>query len=832
MINYAHAQDIPTNVSYDFEQTIFAKDKDIPSYVNISKSEIFKKGIANDTQQNALKRLLELNEETVAVFVNSSDDVVGGTHDSYKEYYKGIEVEGTKCTIHYDKSGKPMYITGNFKTIQNLDVVATIKEADALQSALKHVNAEKYAWEDADSEYMLKESTKDSKATYLPQGETVVYVKDGIPYFAYKFRIDAISPDNHSLVYVDAHTGNVINIVNCVCNITGIVETKYSGSQTVEMQSYGGGYRLRDYSRGNGIETYNAYFIDYYSTSTSWSDMSTYDRAALDAHWGVEMTYDFYLNKFGRNSYDNQGALLYSLVNRPIENACWNGYYMEYGSIYNNPLVCLDIIAHELTHAVTGCTSQLVYQGESGAINEGMSDIFGACVEKYIKSSNGYKIWQLGEDAFLLRDMSAPACKYYQGTGWIDTSSSIDNGGVHTNSGVLNYWFYLLTHGGGGLNQSGIYINVDSIGFEKMAQICYYMNQNLLSSDADYADACTYSYLAATSLGYDSTILYQLQKAWSIVGVENMTNSIIGPTVPCDYSIYYVSNLPDSCTVTWNWETPYGSSILSGPNEHLFVIDPPSPPVSLFPLLQQNTPSANMCRLIKFGNDYINNKIIATIRRNGTVIATLEKTLNTGIDFLGYYSLPAQYYSGYYYPGVQSSAFDDGDIIYAYKNSTITLTSNFFIGANVTYTGGIPYNWTHSGNTITFKIRYLYPNDPISPESITQNSDNTVINFTCVAEGGCACTKFTVIGMNPPDAPDGELMMSSSRKSENITLQANSDDWHLTIVNSATGTVTYDDHVSGTSLTINTTSWKPGIYVLKAKSNGKTTVQKLSVDKK
>ena len=121
------------------------------------------------------------------------------------------------------------------------------------------------------------------------------------------------------------------------------------------------------------------------------------------------------------------------------------------GSGSYNPFCALDIAGHEIGHGLMDYTANLVYSYESGALNESFSDIWGTAVEFYGKFSQAN--WQVGEDiGVTLRDMSDPKSygdpDTYQGTNW--ATGPADNGGVHTNSGVQNFWFYLLTVGGTG----------------------------------------------------------------------------------------------------------------------------------------------------------------------------------------------------------------------------------------------------------------------------------------------------------------------------------------------------------------------------------------------
>src|SRR6185295_8143413 len=125
-----------------------------------------------------------------------------------------------------------------------------------------------------------------------------------------------------------------------------------------------------------------------------------------------EKTYDYYLNKYGRNSIDNAGFALISLVHFSLNynNAFWDGYEMVYGdgnaSDGNKPLTALDVCGHEISHGLTSFTSGLVYSNESGALNEGFSDIMGTAIEFYARPAKAD--WLLGSDFFTIRSISNP----------------------------------------------------------------------------------------------------------------------------------------------------------------------------------------------------------------------------------------------------------------------------------------------------------------------------------------------------------------------------------------------------------------------------------------
>ena len=202
-------------------------------------------------------------------------------------------------------------------------------------------------------------------------------------------------------------------------------------------------------------------------STNSWSSFSpALDQYAIDAHWGTERTYDYMDSVHNRNSIDNNGFALRSYVHYDFNyvNAFWDGQRMTYGDgdATNSPLTTLDITAHEIAHGWTDYTSDLIYANESGALNESFSDILGVLVEFYSTPSSAN--WLIGEDiGRAIRSMSNPNSfgdpDTYGGINWVDQncipSSSNDRCGVHTNSGVQNYWFYLLVNGGLGLNDIG-----------------------------------------------------------------------------------------------------------------------------------------------------------------------------------------------------------------------------------------------------------------------------------------------------------------------------------------------------------------------------------------
>ncbi|RMF57727.1 MAG: T9SS C-terminal target domain-containing protein [Calditrichaeota bacterium] len=201
---------------------------------------------------------------------------------------------------------------------------------------------------------------------------------------------------------------------------------------------------------------------------------------------------------------------------------------MTYGDgdgVTFSPLVSIDVVGHEITHGVTEHSANLVYSYESGALNESFSDIFGEAIENYAAGSND---WLIGDDIDIsgngIRNMSNPNedgdPDTYKGTYW--ATGSGDNGGVHTNSGVQNFWFYLLTNGGSGVNDNGFSYNVSGIGLTKAAAIAYRNLTVYLTTNSNYSDAYLGALDAATDLyGAGSAEYNSVSDAWDAVGVDD-----------------------------------------------------------------------------------------------------------------------------------------------------------------------------------------------------------------------------------------------------------------------------------------------------------------------
>lgn len=315
-----------------------------------------------------------------------------------------------------------------------------------------------------------------------------------------------------------------------------------------------------DYDAVGGDDFGGSYTIVSNVGTQSWSGngnngsyiITNTGNPALDVHWGMEKSYDFYLNTFNRNSFDGAGSLIKQYLNIPsslVSTMPNNAFAM--GAPYNimgyglgdgvimSPVVGLDVEGHEFTHLVVNNNGNggLVYQGESGALNESFADIFGTCIEFY---SGVNPDWLIGEDVMIgqpfMRSMSNPNAANnpdtYNGLHWVNPSNlSYDQGGVHINSGVQNFWFYLLCQGGSGTNDLGNSYSVTGIGISQARQIAYRNLVTYLGPNATFMDAFNGSLQAAQDLyGNPSAQYTAVRRAWYAVGIGNDPNNFCNGT--------------------------------------------------------------------------------------------------------------------------------------------------------------------------------------------------------------------------------------------------------------------------------------------------------------
>lgn len=524
--------------------------------------------------------------EFTFVEAESNTDDLGMRHRLLQQYYKGIPLEGLGYRVH-EKNGFVTSANGKAVREIHLDTQAILTEEQAFHLAAQYLSTKDTVFRSG------KKLIASKDFTFAPKSFSVAFQFDIDVSFVEQWRIS-----------IDARDGHLVNKVSLVNTCfrdkepprpyrstgtysTGTGLTNYYGSKTIRIEKYdNGSSRLVGQTESGGmIGTYDFRNVnvlslllffefhevyDFYSSNNTYN--SSYLKPAVSAQWAAEQTYEYYLKKHNRNSFDNNGGAIKSYVHvgQNLNNAFWTHNLLAFGDgANNNPLVELDVVSHELTHGVTQYEAALQYYNEPGALNESFSDILGKAVE--FETFGDTATWQMARHAYDggLRDLSNPNLKSqadtYMGDMWY--TGYEDGGGVHSNSGVQNFWFYLLCEGGSGVNDHQLSYSVNAIGMDAAVNIAYRNLTEYLSSTSDYLDSRIGSLLATTDLyGKNSTEYQEVSNAWDAVGVidEPIITSLGLYDITATTVKIKGSFLPRGDTVTYHFEygtTPdFGSS--------------------------------------------------------------------------------------------------------------------------------------------------------------------------------------------------------------------------------------------------------------------------------
>jgi bacillolysin len=423
------------------------------------------------TEHNELFALETPRKEVELKEINTDSE--NNQHLKFRQLYKGVPVFGRQVIVHMDNENAIKGVNGKIVRKQQIDL--PIKPEISAEEAFKIV------MKDDPANKELNDATPQLQILYHDQKSNLTWhvTVKGTDKGLYNQKIAAVWE-----YFVDALVGKVIWRYN---NLQSQNITKGSGkgfySGTVKLNTLrnqnDNSYLLEDHSifKGTLIYTHDArgknlaheqapVSID---NNNQWD--ATTQRSEVDCHNFTRKVYDYYLSKHGRNSYDNNGSTMHIVAHYtdpedgPL-NAFWNPNEKivlvgDGDDINVKPLCALDVLAHEWTHAVTQHTAGLKYYGEYGALNEAISDIFGALIDND---------WLMGEDIWLyksespaMRNMADPTNggkynpqeprnsvgKGHQPDHVKDKfTGTEDGGGVHYNSGIMNKAAYLVSTGG------------------------------------------------------------------------------------------------------------------------------------------------------------------------------------------------------------------------------------------------------------------------------------------------------------------------------------------------------------------------------------------------
>lgn len=470
------------------------------------------------------------------------------THERLDQFHKGVRVYGADLSRQIDDG----LTTSVFGTIHPQipldDVTPTLTAADARAVIARESGAE------------LPES-------YAP--ELIVLPLDGRFVLAYMGR--AFGPEGLYRYFIDARTGTVLRTVNDLKSQAAIGGGRgvLGDNKKLSVNKVGATYRAQDVMRPPSLLTFDmkgnlTRTLGFLNGAVTLgpndlaqdSDNAWSDQAVIDAHAYSGYVYDYLYRRFGRRGLDGADHEVLTIVHPVDRNAIrtqsnqtiglfyLNAFYagdgvMVFGEglpagftdldgrTWNYLAGALDVFAHELMHGVTDFSSQLIYENESGALNEAISDIIGTGAEFYHQPSGSGPLrgdYLAGEDVVVpggIRSLANPAAygdpdhysRRYVGPE--------DNGGVHINSTIISHAFYLAIEGGTNRTSGQ---SVTGIGFanrEQMERVFYRAFTQMMPSNANFSMARAVTLQAATDLyGGSSNAVRALREAWNAVGVN------------------------------------------------------------------------------------------------------------------------------------------------------------------------------------------------------------------------------------------------------------------------------------------------------------------------
>jgi Zn-dependent metalloprotease len=494
--------------------------------------------------------------ETDTVY-STSKDGSGAVHVRYTRTYRGLAVHAGDFVVHTAPNGDYAGASVGLVAPLSLDTTPKISAAAAADTARKEFRG---------------------RIASVGSATLIVDASSGTGRLAWETVVTGTSSetrfDSKLHVLTDANTGAVIGSYDAVETVTGTGNSLFLGPVPIDTTPDGTAFDMIDPVRGNGTtcdmhNTEDGPCTTFTDADNTWGNSNNSDRAtaAVDAHFGAAVTYDYYKNVHARNGIFGDGRGVPSRVHYGDNyvNAGWEDGEMSYGDGENNahPLVALDVAGHEMTHGVTEAVvpGGLNYVGESGGLNESTSDIFGTMVEFYADNPADPGDYDIGEkidingDGTPLRYMYDPALDGLSDSCWSPATAAKN---VHYSSGVGNHFYFDLAEGTGATQYGtspvcGTAKAVTGIGRAKAEQIWYRALSTYFTSTTAYVNATNpgntaraYSLKAATDLYGECSVEYRtVQAAWTAVNVAGSDN-----VCTSDGNDFTVTVAPTGATVT------------------------------------------------------------------------------------------------------------------------------------------------------------------------------------------------------------------------------------------------------------------------------------------
>ena len=470
----------------------------------------------------------------------------GRRHERFAQVYRGVRVFGGELVRQTDAAGV-VSVFGTFYEGIAVDVRPTLS-APGARALVEAPDAPGFL------------TAHDPELVVLPEAGGG---------YALCWRLRAWTSSDLVMFFVDAHDGHVRRRFSDLQtqSAVGLGKGVLGDQKKVSAKSSGGTFVADDKLRPPAVSTYDyqgdlrRLFALQRVEDLSPKDLAKdadndwTDGANVDAHVYAGYTYDYYFKRFGRHGLDNADVAM-SNITHPVNRAeifsqpdeivfqfYLNAFYagdgvMVYGEGLPSNLTYfgqhwnylaggLDVVAHELTHGVTEYTSNLIYEGESGALNESFSDMMGTAVEFFFQPAGSGPLhadYLAGEDVVTpggVRSLANPTLfgdpdhysERYLGTQ--------DNGGVHTNSGIPNHAYYLAIEGGTHRLSKVTVQGVGASNRDQIEKVFYRAFTSMLPPSANFHTARQATIQAARDLqGPGSAAERAVTQAWTAVGVE------------------------------------------------------------------------------------------------------------------------------------------------------------------------------------------------------------------------------------------------------------------------------------------------------------------------
>ena len=526
------------------------------------------------------KKEFGLNDKYTMQLVKSKMDEYGYGHYKFQEFYKGIKVLGGEYLIH-TKDGKVNTGNGYIHTPTTISENKVLNEKTALNKILATINEAETDWKNERKITTAKK--KNQNVNFYPKASMVFLTSEDYKTMnlCYEFFIATQQNGKHGYYYVNAKNGVIEKFLTASYTCDGTsTNTTFYGVKPIWTHDVG--LVTTSFDLDDNCQSSNYTVYDYgtglnpvFNTGSSNNLWGSTDRlrSGSTSLYAIKASYNWFKNVFGRNGHDNSDANLEIYYNYNFgtsSNPFYNNAGYQYYPIGDDEVLfglgqtaniiddynTLDILGHEFTHGVTAYEANLVYAGQSGALNESFSDIFGMWIDaKELNRLN----WLHGSDRivngipatsrnFILPNNTGYADRIF-GRLWRNTNGCIPNNdyldpnyndacGVHFNSSVQNRMFYLLTTGGSGwtndstsnagsnVGANAFQWNIGGIGLDKSIRIAYKVLCDYLGSNSNYYDSRNAWVRAAIDIyGECSYEAIQTGKAWNAVGIGPSFNA-------------------------------------------------------------------------------------------------------------------------------------------------------------------------------------------------------------------------------------------------------------------------------------------------------------------